>query len=174
LARTKILGGEMEAFEAVDQEQLGEVISAAKMTAKKYRQLTGRPLGVTGEVGEFEAVRLLGLRLAAVRQPGYDAVREEGSSVCRVQIKARCVLPDSGPGQRIGRIRLDREWDSVILVLLDDDLEPIEIYEAKRPEIEAALLKPGSKARNDRGALGVRKFKSIAQLVWSHKEAIHA
>lgn len=157
----------MQTIKTVDSEQLGEVINAAKKIAKRYRELTGRPLGITGEVGEYETVRLLGLRLTAVRQSGYDAVRGEGSSVCKIQIKARCVLPDSKPGQRIGRIRLDREWDSVVLVLLDEDLEPTEIYEARRPEVEAALLAPGSKSRNERGALSVRKFKSVGKLVWS-------
>jgi hypothetical protein len=155
----------METFETIDLEELDEVISKAKVVAKRYRQLTGRPLGITGEVGEYEAARLLGLHLAPVRQPGHDAIRKEGSSVRRVQIKARCVLP--GSRQRVGRIRLDREWDSVVLVLLDEDLEPIEIYEAKRPEIEAALLAPGSKARNERGTLSVSQFQSIAKLVWS-------
>jgi hypothetical protein len=33
-------------------------------------------LGITGEIGEYEAARLLGLRLASAREPGYDAVDE--------------------------------------------------------------------------------------------------
>ena len=50
---------------------------------------------------------------------------------------------------------------------MDGDFEPLEIYEAKRPDIERELTRPGSKARNIRGSLGVSKFKSIALLVWS-------
>ena len=154
---------------AIDPQELGEIIELAKVAAKRYRQLTGRPLGVTGEIGEYEAVRLLGLRLAPVRQPDYDAERKDGANTKRVQIKTRCILPGAKPGQRVGQIRLDREWDSVVLVLLDEDLEAFEIYEASRQAIEEALLAPGSKARNQRGALSVRKFKSIGELVWSRE-----
>ena len=38
--------------------------------------------------------------------------------------------------------------------------------EAKRPDIERELTRPGSKARNVRGSLDVNKFKSIALLKW--------
>jgi len=40
------------------------------------------------------------------------------------------------------------------------------IFEAERPAIEEALKAPGSKARNDRGALSLAKFKSIGRQVW--------
>ena len=148
----------------LDLEEIGKVIRAAKKAAKRYYQLTGRPLGITGEVAEYEAAQKLELDLAKVRQAGYDATRKDGS---KVQIKGRRILSDSNPGQRVGRINLDKEWDVVVLVLLDEDFEPIEIYEAQRPKITAALQAPGSKSRNERGALSVSKFKSIAgKPVW--------
>jgi hypothetical protein len=78
---------------------------------------------VTGEVAEYEAARLLGLELAAVRNPGYDAIRETMDGSQRLQIKGRCILPDSKPGQRVGGIKLDREWDAVLLVLLDENYD---------------------------------------------------
>lgn len=55
-------------------------------------------------------------------------------------------------------------------MLLDTDLEPTVIYEADRPEITDALTKPGSKARNERGALSVSKFKAIGRVVWARIE----
>jgi hypothetical protein len=148
----------------LDIVAVGHVITQAKRLAKEYRALTGRPLGITGEVAEYEAVRLLNLTLSEARQAGYDAVDAEGG---RIQIKGRVVFKGSKPGQRIGRIRLDHDWDELVLVLLDADFEPIAIYQAMRPEVEAALMAPGSRSRNERGALGVSKFKSIARLVWS-------
>ena len=75
----------------------------------------------------------------------------------------------STPGQRIGKIDIEKEWDGVILVLLDSDFEPTEIYEARRREIIEALTKPGSRSRNVRGALSINKFKSIGNLVWTRK-----
>jgi len=142
----------------LDLEEIGEVICTAKEAAKRYYELTGRPLGITGEVAEYEAARLLELDLEKVRQAGYDATRKDGS---KVQIKGRRVLGGSQSG-RLGSIKLDKEWDVVVLVLLDEDFDPIEIYQAQRPDITKALKEPGSKARNERGQLSISKFKSIA------------
>ena len=75
----------------------------------------------------------------------------------------------TGAGQRLGSIRLDHEWDSVLLVLLDERFEVIEMWEAERPAVERAILAPGSKARNERGALAVTKFKSIGAKIWPPK-----
>jgi len=148
-----------------DLGEIGKLIVAAKQLAKRYRVLTGRPIGITGEVAEYEAARLLDLDLAEVRQSGYDAVRRRGDLVDRLQVKGRCIL-SKNPGQRLGRIDLTKEWDGVLLVLLDYDLEPTAIYEARRTEIESALRAPGSRARNERGALSVSKFKAIGMKVW--------
>jgi hypothetical protein len=155
----------MSRTELIEPEEIGEIIRSAKALAKRYRAITGRPLGITGEVSEYEAARLLGLELATVRQVGYDVVRTNGSRQQKLQVKGRCVLTGK-PGQRLGRIDLKAEWDGVLLVLLDSDFEPTAIYEAQRPEIVEALTKPGSKARNERGALSISKFKSIGRRIW--------
>lgn len=141
-----------------------DVVEAAKIAASRYRDLTGKPLGITGEMGELQAARLLNLILADARQAGYDAKDVDEK---RIQIKARCLPEGSKPGQRVGQIRLDREWDSVVLVLMDGHFEPLEIYEAERSAIERELLRPGSKARNERGAMAVSKFKAIGELRWA-------
>ena len=145
----------MESGNTVGLRELAQIITEAKKLAIRYRRLTGRPLGITGEVAEYEAARLLDLRLAVVRQEGFDAVRKDGT---RVQIKGRCILDKSSRGQQLGVIRREKEWDTVVLVLLDGDFEPTAIYEAGRPEILEALSVPGSRARNERGALSVSKF----------------
>jgi hypothetical protein len=154
--------------ESIDLDSLRNVILDAKKIAGRYREITGKPLGITGEVGEFIAAELLRLKLTDARQPGYDAIASDGH---HIQIKTRCILPNSNPGQRMGAIRLNHEWDSVLLVLMDIDFEPIIMYEALRADIERELKKPGSKARNERGALGISKFKSIAKTVWSKDSA---
>lgn len=146
--------------------RLLEILSSAKVLAKEYRELTGRPLGVTGEVAEYEAARLLGLELANARQAGFDAIRRSPDGETKLQIKGRC-LRDRSRGGRLGRIELAHEWDAVLMVLLDEDLEAVAIYEAKRVAIKDALESPGSKSRNERGALAVSKFRAIGKLVWS-------
>lgn len=43
-----------------------------KLLAVEYHQLTGRPLGVTGEFAEYVAAEHLGLKLAPPRTAGYN------------------------------------------------------------------------------------------------------
>jgi len=137
----------------------------AKAVAQEYYEITGRPLGITGEVAEYEAARLLGVKLAEVRQSGYDAIEESRQGIRTLQIKSRC-FSDANRSQRLGSIRLDKEWDAVLMVLLDRNFECREIWEAGRTEIEEALSAPGSISRNERGQLPVNKFKAIGTLRW--------
>lgn len=143
-----------------------EILAEAKKLAQKYRVLTGKPLGITGEVAEYEAARILGVALTPARQAGYDATETREGTVFHLQIKGRCVLEDSKPGQRMGSIDIKKEFDAVLLVLLDGNFDATVIYEAPREVVIAALTKPGSKSRNDRGSLGISQFKSIAHVRW--------
>lgn len=145
---------------------LAPIIEEAKRVAIRFRELTKKPLGVTSEVAEFEAARLMNVSLCEARQPGYDAVGTRDGHDLHIQIKSRCVLPTSRRGQRVPSIKLKHPWHVVWLVLLDETLNPTAIWEAERPAIEAALAKPGSKSRNVRGALAVEAFKGIAKCLW--------
>jgi hypothetical protein len=88
--------------------------------AQRYRELTGKPLGITGEVAEYEAAQILGLELTAARQAGYDAIEIRDGQTIKMQIKGRCVLPGAKPGQRMGSLDVTKEFDVVLLVLLDE------------------------------------------------------
>lgn len=144
-------------------KEIQEILEQAKQLAARYKRLTGKPLGITGEIAEFNAASLLNLELAEARTAGYDAYDKDGK---KVQIKGRCLPDNAKPGQRVGSIRLDHEWDTVLLVLMNETFNVQEMWEAQRPAIEEALLAPGSKARNERGSLGVSKFKQIGLKVW--------
>lgn len=150
----------------INPRRLASLMRKAKMLAKDYRHLTGRPLGITGEVAEFEAARLLGLELAPVRQNGFDVLDRRGGRVRRLQVKGRVLFANAKPGQRLSRISLKHKWEAALLVILNEDFEPQLIYEATRAAISKAMLAPGSKARNERGQLGLSKFKSIGKIVW--------
>ena len=143
-----------------------KILAKAKRLAQRYYKLTGKPLGITGEVAEYEASRLLGVKLTHARQPGYDATDTRNGKEWHLQIKGRCILDNSKPGQRMGSIDIKKEFDSVLLVLLNENYEATSIYEASRKDVIAELTKPGSKSRNERGALSVRKFQSIGHCVW--------
>jgi hypothetical protein len=55
-------------------ERVREILDEGKRLAREYRDLTGKPLDVTGEVAEYEAARVLGLTLTPARQAGHDAI----------------------------------------------------------------------------------------------------
>ncbi|WP_217425917.1 hypothetical protein [Pandoraea cepalis] len=109
------------------------MLKEARAIAIEYYRLTGKPLGITGEVGDYEAARLHGLELAVAREAGFDAVDRNGR---RLQIKSRSIPKAKKlAGQRIGSIDLNKPWDAVILVQMDEEFSPVAIYEADRAAI---------------------------------------
>lgn len=153
--------------ENAQARRVREILAAVKPLAAEYYQLTGKPLGVTGEVAEYVAAELLCLELAPPRTKGYDAVRQTPAGPVRVQIKGRAYGEKANRSQRLGTIKRDADCDTVLLVLLDNlTLEPREIWEASYRDVKNRLAVPGSKSR-ERGALGVPEFKKLAERVWS-------
>lgn len=146
------------------------LIAEAKRLAIDYYELTGRPLGITGEVAEYEATRLLNLVLAEVRAPGYDAIERTQAGVKRVQIKGRRRTSPKAAWGRMGAVDLTKEFDAVMLVLLDERYEAVEIWEAPRQVIEAHLTAPGSRARNERGQMATQAFVRLATKRWPMTE----
>ena len=145
----------------------GSILADVKRLAAEYYRATGRPLGVTGELAEFEAAQKLNLELAEARTAGYDAIRRTNGRVEKVQIKGRRIKGgDSLYRGRVGKIDLEKCFDIVILVLMNEDYEAVEIWEASRNKVETRLTAPGSKARNDRGSLDISQFKSISKRIW--------
>lgn len=149
-----------------NDDEIIDLLAQAKSLGQRYRVLTGKPLGITGEVAEYEAARLLGLHLVEARQAGYDAIRIKNGTKEYIQIKGRVLLPTSRSGQRIGKIDITKKFDYVLMVLMDEHFDTTAIYEADRKAVIEALTKPGSIARNERGALSVSKFRSIGQQIW--------
>lgn len=139
------------------------ILADVKPLAAEYYRLTGKPLGVTGEVAEYVAAEVLGLELAPPRTAGFDTIRQTAAGPELIQIKGRAYGEDAKPGQRLGTIKRGVECDAVLLVLIDNRmLEPREMWEAPYPAVEERLTVPGSKAR-ERGAPGVRQFNQAAR-----------
>src|SRR6266536_1871394 len=150
---TTTVANQQRGINMANHERVMELLGEAKALAREYYSLTGKPLGVTGEVAEYEAARILGVELTAARQAGYDAIERIDGVTKKLQIKGRCLQENCKPGQRLGSIRTEHDWDAVLMVLLDYEFNATDIYEAQRAQVEAALMAPGSKARNVRGAL---------------------
>ena len=149
-----------------DAQRITEILAAIRPLAAEYYQLTGKPLGVTGEIAEYVAAELLELELAPPRTQGYDAVRWTKAGPQRIQIKGRALWKGARSGQRLSAIKRGAPCDAVLLVLLDNrTLEPQEMWEAPIAAVEQRLAVPGSRARG-RGSLSILEFKRLAQRVW--------
>jgi hypothetical protein len=104
------------------------------------------------------------VELTPARQVGYDAIERRDGTVRRL-------LPNWKPGQRVGAIDVTKDWDAVLLVLLNESFDATAMYEAERMAVVEALSAPGSRARNERGQLGVARFKAIGNLRW-HRQKV--
>ena len=147
-----------------DIQKIGSVLECARLAAIDYYRITGKPLGITGEYGEYIVAKRLKLKLEPARTAGYDAMDKAGR---RIQIKARSIPSDKKlGGQRLGSIRLDQKWDIVLLVVMNECFEVRCIYEAERKAIEAVLKAPPISKARKRGVLSLPEFKNIGRQVW--------
>jgi len=148
---------------------VGRLIEEARRLAAEYRRATGKPLpGVSAEIAEHDCARLLGLALE--KGPGYDALGRGARAGRRIQIKGRVIFDERKSGQRLGQLRVEEDWDSVMLVLMDENYETYEIHEAERGDVLDAVAERAGSKRARRGALSVAKFRAIGRLVWTRED----
>ncbi|MEW7980946.1 MAG: hypothetical protein G8D28_05920 [gamma proteobacterium symbiont of Phacoides pectinatus] len=149
------------------------LISQARKLAAEYRRTMGKPLpGISNEIALHDAMELLRLQPAPEGGMGYDAI-DPARDGLRIQIKSRTIFDESKSGQRIGQIKVDQEWDLVVLVLMDEEYEPYEIYGLERDELLEQMARSSSK-RARRGALSIARFKIIGRLVWTRDGGVGA
>lgn len=150
-----------------------KLISEARRLAADYRRATGKPLaGVSGEIAQHDAARLMDLEICDPQVGGYDAVGRGNREGKRIQIKGRAIFDEGKSGQRIGQLKLEQDWDSIMLVIMDENLEPYEIYEADREDILELIDDKVPNKRSKRGAMSVARFKNISRLVWTLENGI--
>ena len=143
-----------------------KLIEETRKLAAEFRRTTGTMLPVSGEIARHDVSRHLDLELNQDRSAGFDAIGRNEREGLRIQIKSRVVGDSVKPGHRIGQLNTDGDWDLVILSLMNDEFEPLEMYQASREEIIEAAQDANTQ-RKKRGALSVAKFKIIGKLVWT-------
>lgn len=151
---------------------IDKLITETRRLAAEFRRSTGQTLPVSGEIARYDAARILGLTLCEHRTGGIDAIGNGDREGQRIQVKSRVITRDKKSGARIGQLNPSGDWDTVLLVIMDQDYEPCEIYEATREEVQEAIS--DSSSRNSRGALSVAKFKIISWLVWTRETGLEA
>ena len=148
-----------------------KLMAQTRKLAADFRQMTGQPLPVTAEIANFDAARLLDLEIIQPPPGGYDAVGlSSDREGLRYQIKGRAIFDEKKGGARLGQLKLEQPWDAVLLVLLDEQYEPFEIYDASREVIEESMAEAGESNRSKRGAMSVARFRRIARLAWCREE----
>lgn len=124
--------------------------------ATEYRRRFGKSLGITGEVGEYKASRLLKLERASGNiNEGFDAIDPKNK---KVQIKSRICQRSRGRTS----VFKNYGFDYALLVLLDDDYEVIEMYQAECKKIRHSINTQSYK----RPALSISTFKKIAKSIY--------
>ena len=140
-----------------------KLITETRRIASEYRKATGKILPVTPEIAINDAVSILKLTPNNDNNLPFDATLQLESKTLKVQIKGRAIFNEKRQGHRLGQLKLEQDWDAVILVIMNDEFMPQEIYMAERDVILDEL---GDNA-NKKGAMTVAKFKIIADLLWT-------
>lgn len=149
-----------------DLDGMDRMMEAVRAVGAAYRQRTGRPLGVTGELGEYLAARQLGLTLLQERLPGVDATRINATGeMDRVLIRTRALPMSAMEGRRIGTLPESDEATHLVLVLLDEESLRLEaIWQAPYAEVFNQQLTRG----NSRG-MHLTRFLTLsgAERLWT-------
>ncbi|GJM04733.1 MAG: hypothetical protein DHS20C09_07240 [marine bacterium B5-7] len=149
---------------------VNKLIAETRRIAKEYRLATGKTLPVTPEIAINDAISILELTANDKNKPGYDAVYTVGEERLKVQIKGRVIFNEKRQGHRLGQIKTEQEWDAIILVIMNADFMPDEIYMAKRYDIMDVL--EDKIKNNKKGAMTIAQFKLISELLWTEQNGI--
>ncbi len=140
-----------------------KLMGEARRLAAEYRKVTGKTLPLSGEIAINDAMRLLGLEQAEGPEAGFDAFKTTATGCERFLIKARVVFDEQKGAHRLGELKLDRPWDTLLLVLMDADYETVEIFAVTREKVAQALAEG---TLNKKNTLSVPRVKIIGRRVW--------
>ncbi len=144
-----------------------KLIAETRRIAKEYRLATGKTLPVTPEIAINDAISILELLPNEENNPGYDAIYVKSEERLKVQIKGRAIFNDKKTGHRIGQLKTEQDWDAIVLVVMNGDFMPEEIYMVKRDIVLDELEE--KKKNNKKGAMTLAKFKLISELLWTEQ-----
>ena len=159
---------------SIDLYSIDKLMHETRQLAAKYRQATGNTLPVTGEIARFDVAKELRLRLLEDLTLGHDAIGTGDREDLRILIKGRVIFEDSRSSPRIGQLNPDGRWDNVVLVLFNDNYEPVEMYEATSSDIIEAINNKADSKSKKRGVMSIAQFKIISELVWTREDGLES
>ncbi len=142
-------------------------MSEARKIAADYRRATGKSLGIGNEIAKNDACNYLNLQPINDNSSSFDALGKGQREGLKVLIKGRAIFDQKKSGARIGQLKVEQEWDLLVLVLMNEDFDAYEIYEISRVEIITEVESAAQSNRSKRGAMSISRFKKISHLVWS-------
>lgn len=150
---------------------IDKLINETRRLAAEFKRTTGTMLPVSGEIARYDVSHHLDLTLSEASNCGYDAIGNNQREGLRVQIKSRVIGDTVKSGHRIGQLNPNGDWDIIILSLMDNEFEPLEMYQMDREEVLKSISNQSQK-RGKRGAISVAKFKIIGKLVWTKEHGV--
>ncbi len=145
---------------------IDKLINETRRLAAEFKRTTGTMLPVSGEIARYDVAHQLNLTLNESQNCGYDATGNNQRDGLRVLIKSRVIGDMVKPGHRIGQLNPNGNWDIIVLSLMNNEFEPVEMYQLDHDTIAKTLSNDGQKQRK-RGAISVAKFRIIGKLVWT-------
>lgn len=149
-----------------------KLMSEARKIAADYRRATGKSLGIGNEIAKNDACNYLDLEPINDNTSSFDAIGKGDRDGLKVLIKGRAIFDQRKSGARIGQLKIDQEWDILVLVLMNKDFEAYEIYEISRDEVIEEIDKAAESKRSKRGAMSIARFKIISHLVWTMEDGV--
>ncbi len=147
-----------------------KLMSEARKIAADYRRATGKSLGIGNEIAKNDACNYLNLEPINDNSSSFDALGKGERAGQKVLIKGRAIFDQKKSGARIGQLKVEQEWDLLVLVLMNEDFEAFEIYEISRSEVITELETAAKSNRSKRGAMSISRFKIISHLVWTNEQ----
>ena len=147
---------------------IDKLINETRRIAAEFKRTTGTMLPVSGEIARYDVSHHLDLTLSNDQTCGYDAIGNKQREGLRVQIKSRVIGDCVKSGHRLGQLNPNGNWDIVIVSLMNNEFEPLEMYQLSRDEITKTLTGTSKK----HNSISVAKFKIIGDLVWTKEHGV--
>lgn len=96
----------------MNSNEFSDLIKSIKSNAKKYYELTGKPLGITGEIGELVISDKLGLTLLEARETGCDA--KKGEIFYEIKTRVKRGNSKNFSSQRTSKINENGNWQKLM------------------------------------------------------------
>lgn len=143
------------------QRTIEELLKEIRKLSLEYYNATGRRLGTTGEVCEYEAASKLSYTLQTHGHAGYDALDSAGK---KIQIKGWWNLRGRPPS-KVNYVDPASDFDYFVYVLLGKSMTAEGIWMISKQDL-IALYPNKNPNRTMKKRVTLKRFQNAAEKVW--------